>query len=149
MESGFLGMFRWLEMFMADCLASDLTSVFMVDKRKAPDICSSTHKGGSTPKKKKRQITPCQKEEQSQSFSTTDMKSESRAFQPLVLSFITLIVVQQRTLMENTLRTEDHNVCFSRLTDDGQLGWMVDGCHQQPYGAASVCMCVRERVHQK
>lgn len=41
-------------MFMADCLASDLTSVFMVDKREAPDICSSTHKGGSTPKKKKK-----------------------------------------------------------------------------------------------
>lgn len=95
------------------------------------------------------QITPCQKEEQSHSFSTTDMKSESRAFQPLVLSFITLIVVQQRTLMGDTLRTEDHNVCFSRLTDDGQLGWMVDGGRQQLYGAASVCMCVRERVRQK
>lgn len=67
-----------------------------------------------------------------------------RVSQPLTLPFIALMGVKQRTLTGDALNTWRSIMSVSaRLTDDGQLGWMVDGRPQQPYQAASVCTCAQ------
>lgn len=74
------------------------------------------------------QIAPCQKAEAESSHSPPQTgechESESATH--------SLLHRPHQGLAENinggrTPHMEVHNVCFSQLTDDGQLGWMADG----------------------
>lgn len=143
MESGFLGMFRWLEMFMADCLASKMTSVFRGWKRKSTSYVPINSQRRINCGGKKliltAQITGAE------SSHCPPQAGECRVSESATHS---LLHRPHRGLTENingghTPHMEVRNVRFSQPTDDGQFGWVVDGCTQQPHQAASVCSCAK------